>query len=248
MAQNGSNGALSTNGVTTGIAQVPTTTKGAPQNLDEKMPNPGLPRANKAVSAEKPSGGPSPQDRTVLQQHVDFFDFDKDGILYPQDTFNGFHKIGFNIFLSAFAVLVIHGTFSYPSQDGWFPDPFFSVKINNIHKCKHGSDSESYDTEGRFVPEKAEEVFAKYDKGNKGGLYYKDILTMINGNRNIFDPVGWTAEFLEWSALWLIAADDKGLLPKEAVRAQYDGSLFYQLARKTEARRAAVKRDTSKVQ
>ncbi len=110
------------------------------------------------------------------------------GILYPQDTFNGFHKIGFNVFLSAFAVLVIHGTFSYPSQvlmqlpsqacyaeevisllltygacfhafiavgclqDGWFPDPFFSVKINNIHKCKHGSDSESYDTEGRFVP------------------------------------------------------------------------------------------------
>ena len=39
----------------------------------------------------------------------------------------------------------------------------------------------------------------------------------------------------------------QGLLPKEAVRAQYDGSLFYQLARKTEARRAAVKRDTSKV-
>lgn len=74
------------------------------------------------------------------------------GILYPQDTFNGFHKIGFNVFLSAFAVLVIHGTFSYPSQEGWLPDPFFSVKINNIHKCKHGSDSESYDTEGRFVP------------------------------------------------------------------------------------------------
>ncbi len=25
----------------------------------------------------------------------------------------------------------------------------------------------------------------------------------------IFDPIGWTAEFLEWGALWLIAADDK---------------------------------------
>ena len=25
----------------------------------------------------------------------------------------------------------------------------------------------------------------------------------------MWDPVGWTAEFLEWSALWLIAKDDK---------------------------------------
>ncbi|KAK9918518.1 hypothetical protein WJX75_004673 [Coccomyxa subellipsoidea] len=242
------NGPLFTDGVQTGVAEVPVTLKGAPENFGSKMPNPGLARATKAVSAEKPSGtSSSPKDRTVLQQHVDFFDFDKDGILYPQDTFNGFHKIGFNVFLSAFAVLVIHGTFSYPSQEGWLPDPFFSVKINNIHKCKHGSDSESYDTEGRFVPEKAEELFAKYDKEKKGGLYYRDILTMINGNRNIFDPVGWTAEFLEWSALWLIAADDKGFLPKEAVRAQFDGSLFYQLARKNEAKKAAAKRDTSKV-
>jgi hypothetical protein len=38
------------------------------------------------------------------------------GKIYPLDTFNGFHRIGFNVFLSAFAVLVIHGTFSWPSQ------------------------------------------------------------------------------------------------------------------------------------
>ncbi len=35
----------------------------------------------------------------------------------------------------------------------------------------------------------------------------------------------------------------QGVVPKEAVRGQYDGSLFYQLARKQEAKEAA-KKDT----
>lgn len=30
--------------------------------------------------------------------------------------------------------------------------------------------AEVFDTEGRFVPEKFEEIFSKYDKENKGGL------------------------------------------------------------------------------
>ena len=153
------------------------------------MKDPGIPRATKAVTVEKPDGNlDSPDNRTVMQQHVDFFDFDKDGvpcsmcstvqnsggaqaeqgkpemdqegcstvpllymlractrlhtsqdkasshdsahlperliegvaactgIIYPRDTYIGFRKIGFNVFLSAYAVLVIHGTFSYPSQ------------------------------------------------------------------------------------------------------------------------------------
>lgn len=42
--------------------------------------DPGIPRATKAVTVEKPDGNmDSPDNRTVMQQHVDFFDFDKDG-------------------------------------------------------------------------------------------------------------------------------------------------------------------------
>lgn len=63
--------------------------------------------------------------------------------------------------ISFLAVPFIHGSFSYASCNSWLPDPFFRVYIKNIHLCKHGSDSECFDTEGRFVPEKFEEIFTK---------------------------------------------------------------------------------------
>ena len=47
---------------------------------------------------------------------------------------------------------VIHSAFSWWSQDSWLPDPFFSILTKNIHRTRHGSDSQIYDSEGRFVP------------------------------------------------------------------------------------------------
>jgi Caleosin related protein len=111
--------------------------------LEEKLGDAGQPRANRAVTVNKPGGNPnrcalcarhagdvrdwmtindccsvslaaaqqpaqafrwfcrfshqklffstcrSPNNRTVLQQHVDFFDRNNDGIIYPSDTFIG---------------------------------------------------------------------------------------------------------------------------------------------------------------
>jgi peroxygenase len=64
----------------------------------------------------------------------------------------GFRKTGFNPILSFIAIFVIHGTFSLASQDTWFPDFRMPIYVKNMHLTKHGSDSEVYDTEGRFVP------------------------------------------------------------------------------------------------
>lgn len=53
--------------------------------------------------------------RTVLQAHAAFFDFDKDGILSLSDTFKGMRATGFNIFLAALGAAIIHASFSLPT-------------------------------------------------------------------------------------------------------------------------------------
>ncbi|CAG8521626.1 3779_t:CDS:2 [Ambispora gerdemannii] len=191
------------------------------------------PRATVAASRENPNGTPGRniKNRTVLQQHVDFFDTDRDGIIRLFDTYRGFRALGFNVIFCFFAVVVIHGSFSWITQPYWIPNPAFLIYTDNIHKGKHGSDSETYDSEGRFVPEKFEEIFSKYDRDNKGGLNLMDIFRMMYGNANVADFFGWFATVFEWGTMWLLA-NKNGILYKEDVRAQYDGSFFYKIAEK----------------
>jgi hypothetical protein len=41
------------------------------------------------------------------------------------------------------------------------------------------------------VPQKFEEIFSKYDSGNKGGLTWDDVQALVKGNMNVNDFVGW---------------------------------------------------------
>ncbi|PSC73699.1 inactive purple acid phosphatase 27 [Micractinium conductrix] len=176
--------------------------------------------------------------------HVAFWDRDGDGVLWPSDTYVGFRKLGFNVFISLLAVPVIHGTFSWWTQNSWVPDPRFRIRMGNIHRGKHGSDSETYDTEGRFVPQKFEEIFSKYDRGRKGGLSQSDIQDMIQGNRNIWDFTGWAAGWLEWNVSYYMAAKDTPhgrLLLKDDVRGIIDGTIFHNVARDVEAGRLRMR-------
>ena len=133
----------------------------------------------------------------VVQQHVEYWDTDHDGIIWPQDTYIGCRKWGWSPPLAALTTFIINFSLSYPTLPGFLPDPFFRIYVNKVYKDKHGSDSMTYDNEGRFRPQNFEDIFAKYDEGNKGGLDIWDFLRFWKGQRMVFDFFGWSASFLE---------------------------------------------------
>lgn len=133
----------------------------------------------------------------VVQQHVEYWDTDHDGIIWPQDTYIGCRKWGWSLPLAALATFIINFNLSYATLPGFLPDPFFRIHVNKIYKDKHGSDSMTYDNEGRFKPQNFEDIFAKYDRGDKGGLDIWDLLRFWKGQRMVFDFFGWSATLLE---------------------------------------------------
>lgn len=144
---------------------------------------------------------------------------------------------------------------SYPTVPGILPDPFFRIYVDRLYKAKHGSDSMTYDNQGRFRPQQFEDIFAKYDRGKKGGLDAGDVYIFWKEQRMVFDFFGWTACALEcksgasfgddtrWCshtagiATYLLIWPEDGIMKKEDVRGIYDGSIFYKRAQETKRKR-----------
>ncbi|OAA32318.1 Caleosin [Moelleriella libera RCEF 2490] len=105
-------------------------------------------------------------------------------------------------------------------RDGWAKE--------HQHQT-HGSDTGAYDNEGRFLPQKFEDVFSKYNEG-QDYLTIWNIWDLLKGQRLVADPVGWAGAFFEWCATYYMVWPEDGKLRKEDIRRLYDGSLFYDLA------------------
>jgi len=221
--------------IKTTAARAPVTfQRPVPTDLERYIDHPSAPRASEAVSKEKPKGTEDydaiKEERTVLQQHVSFFDHDHDGIITPWDTLVGFSELGFNIIFSLAAAVIIHLSFFWITQDYWFPNPLLWIYVKNIHKGKHGSDSGTYDHEGRFVPENFEQIFSKFAKRDSSGttMTSGELFDFIKAQRNVVDPFGWFAMYFEWLTAYLLIGRN-GKMNKEDVRGMFDGSLFYNI-------------------
>ncbi|XP_066375414.1 probable peroxygenase 5 isoform X1 [Miscanthus floridulus] len=198
---------------------------------------------------------------TPLQRHVAFFDRNKDGIIYPSETYQGFRAIGAGVPLSAFSSVFINGLLgpkTVPMQklnSFWrrlVPCQFqenekapgfkLPIYVKNIQKGKHGSDSGVYDANGRFVPEKFEEIFKKHAHTRPDALTGKELKELLKANREPNDFKGWLGGFTEWKVLYSLCKDEKGFLHKDTVRAVYDGSLFEKLEHERKSKESTKKK------
>ena len=133
----------------------------------------------------------------MLEQHCEYFDRDRDGIIWPSDTYHACREWGWTIPLSLFFAGAIHVVQSYGSLPGWLPDPYFRIYTENLYRNKHGSSTETFDSQGRFRPQQFEDFFSKYDRDGKGGLTAREIWFGLRSQKMAFDVFGQASALFE---------------------------------------------------
>ncbi|WP_437966269.1 caleosin family protein [Sorangium sp. So ce260] len=176
-------------------------------------------------------------DKTALEMHSAFFDRNHDGVITLRETYEGLRALGIGRALSASFALVINGVLGLPTSRSFVPT--LSITLENIHRAKHASDTGVYDKDGRFDPQKFDELFSRWDKDRDGALNARELVARTLGDRDLLDVFGFLASAGEWAVLYALAGKG-GKLTREQLRRMYDGTLFYELEREQQAARRSA--------
>ncbi|MCL7032452.1 hypothetical protein MKW94_015055 [Papaver nudicaule] len=174
--------------------------------------------------------------QTVLQKHASFFDRNKDGVIYPWETFQALRAIGLGVGMSAFAAAIINMGMSGKTRPGKCPNLLFPIEIKNIIKAKRKADTGIYDAEGNFDAAKFEEIFVKHSSSGTA-LTEDELLGLMKPRTGLRDYFEWFGGWLGWKNFYTVCKDKDGLVQKETLRAFYTGAGLFEQIEQERARK-----------
>jgi peroxygenase len=190
-----------------------------------------------------PATTPTP---TALERHASFFDPQGTGLITPRQTYAGMKRLGVALPWRILLTPVINGFLGYLTEGR----PSLVIRIDRIAQGKHPYDSGSFGDDGGFDPAAFDALFA--NGATTITADEMDAVITARGNRKpemgkLAGVLGHWFSGREVGVLFCIAADTTKTVDGQPVRAMtratlrrfYDGTLFYDLAR----RRALVTHD-----
>ncbi|OTB07450.1 hypothetical protein M426DRAFT_8819 [Hypoxylon sp. CI-4A] len=164
---------------------------------------------------------------SILKQNAEYFDMDQDGVIWPRDTYKGCRKLGWGTPSSALAVLVLHTTLSYPTGQGYAPDPSLRIRYENPHHGERGN----ADEKGHLGPNLAcEHILTKYECNSQSGMDRRDVVKFWNDQKSTSGFRDWSITVFEWLALYALLRPKDGVLHNTDIRSAFDGSILYKKA------------------
>jgi len=184
-----------------------------------------------------------------LQKHILYFDTDNDGQVSMRDIYRGCRNMGMNIPLAIFNAVVICLTLHWVTRQHIWDRPWL-FDVNHAGWAKHGSDTDIYERTGDFNEGRFDAFCKRWDPNNTGYFTWPTLWRRIKEDRDMLDLFGWSAAFLEWSMLYLIAAEPGKGLSRDTVRKCYDGTLFLELQKRhlTSQRERAHRAEAAKAE
>jgi hypothetical protein len=174
---------------------------------------------------------------TTLQRHASFFDDNGDRSVDVAECVRGLKALGIPVGVAEAAALAIVTPLCLQTRGSLRA---LSIDIDKIQKGKHDSDTGILDKRGRFNSRRFEKMFGACSTVDRNGdkvFTATEITRMVSANRETL--LGSLVSMVEWQALLAVAADTKAVedgnskpaLSAARVKAFYDGTLFYKIAK-----------------